>query len=407
MHTRPSSGPFARCVQWLRGYAFADPEQERDYQAEILPGATSRARTALLLAAGIWLVFTSADVWRGVWPAWSQVHEFPWSLMLISRVGVAVTIVGAGVRSCFPLTRGQLRWLALIVLTLFMAGTAAIVLIYAHLGVLREISVLMLITLAFFMPVGLNVQESTLAAAANIALVTVMGLFALNAEDIRHYQMAPLILAAAAGLGAVISSMREQSDRSQFQLRRALARQASEDSLTGLYNRREFDAYMDRAVHAAQREGQILVLCIIDVDHFKKYNDAHGHPAGDAVLVQVAKVLRKVARRSNDRAFRLGGEEFALLLDNPTDSYVHMVGQELLAAVRALALEHRGLDPVGWVSLSGGCVSLRIGETAEALYHRADQALYQAKQSGRAALVIQGVDCDAQTLRMADVLTQG
>lgn len=164
---------------------------------------------------------------------------------------------------------------------------------------------------------------------------------------------------------------------------RQLTQLAGEDSLTGLANRRSFEQALARAWGMARRGRESLALVMVDVDHFKAYNDGFGHPAGDGCLRAVAQQLRAGLRRQGDSVFRFGGEEFVLLLPD-TDAEQALQCCELLRqGLEDQALPH----PLGVVTISLGVAATRpdSGNDAgmEDLLARADAALYQAKREGR------------------------
>jgi diguanylate cyclase (GGDEF)-like protein len=157
------------------------------------------------------------------------------------------------------------------------------------------------------------------------------------------------------------------------------------DTLTGLPNRRALDEAAQRALANHQRLGTPVSLVLIDVDHFKRYNDHHGHPAGDQVLVALAGAMRAALQRGSDLPARMGGEEFAVLLEGCGTDQALALAERLRAAVAELALPH-GNPPDGGpahVTVSAGVASAQAGDNWDRLYERADQALYQAKQQGR------------------------
>lgn len=158
------------------------------------------------------------------------------------------------------------------------------------------------------------------------------------------------------------------------------------DALTGVSNRRAFAESLDSEVRAAQRAKAPLGLLMIDIDHFKTYNDHYGHPAGDQCLKEVAALLQRVVRRPRDRLCRYGGEEFAVLLPGTPLEGVVGVGREIVDKVRALGLAHTARpDGRGVVTVSVGGASLVPvqPEEAQTLLRLADQALYAAKAGGR------------------------
>gem|GEM_PF-2858024 len=167
---------------------------------------------------------------------------------------------------------------------------------------------------------------------------------------------------------------------------RQLAELAETDPLTGLANRRIFDARLAEEWNRAQRDCRPLSLILIDVDFFKRYNDHYGHPAGDSCLMEVAGAVKASARRAGDLAARIGGEEFALLLPRTTVKSAEMIAERLRRSVLELGIEHAD-TPGGRVSISLGVASTSphcsTVVTRGHLVKTADVALYAAKSQGR------------------------
>jgi len=161
---------------------------------------------------------------------------------------------------------------------------------------------------------------------------------------------------------------------------------STHDPLTGLANRRAIDARLHHEIAACRREGQPLSVALVDIDHFKRFNDGAGHLAGDHCLQQVAKLLGEACLRPRDLAGRYGGEEFALILPLTPLSGAMTYARGLLRALQQLQLPHPDSPLGGHVTLSGGLTTCVPDETttAEGLLLRADDALYQAKAKGRA-----------------------
>ncbi|NTY02564.1 diguanylate cyclase [Deinococcus sp. JMULE3] len=157
-----------------------------------------------------------------------------------------------------------------------------------------------------------------------------------------------------------------------------LAHLSLTDALTGLANRRAFDTQYEQALALAQRSARPTTLIMADIDHFKRYNDALGHPAGDECLRRVADVLRASCQRRTDLASRYGGEEFALLLLDTDPRGAHEVAGRIHAALEAAAIPHPD-HPLGRVTLSLGLASTAAPDLKDA----ADEALYRAKARGR------------------------
>jgi diguanylate cyclase (GGDEF)-like protein len=150
------------------------------------------------------------------------------------------------------------------------------------------------------------------------------------------------------------------------------------DGLTGVHNRRHFDERFLAETRRAQRSRSPLAVVLADVDHFKRYNDALGHLAGDDCLRRVAAALRSCLRRPTDLLARYGGEEFVSLLPDTDLAGAIGVAQLMEDAVRALALPHPGIDSIVTISLG-----VAAGGQTQGLVEAADKALYLAKAAGR------------------------
>ena len=160
---------------------------------------------------------------------------------------------------------------------------------------------------------------------------------------------------------------------------------AAIDELTGIPNRRSFDAAIAREWNRARRDKMNIALLMIDVDHFKSYNDIYHHQEGDTALKQVATTLSRFAKRPGDIAARYGGEEFALILANPTTDYVTQLAEELRQTINALEIAHSGSTTSEFLTVSIGTSICHVPENDDysVLIREADQALYEAKHAGR------------------------
>lgn len=180
---------------------------------------------------------------------------------------------------------------------------------------------------------------------------------------------------------------RKVAERQLGEANRRLARYAQQDYLTGLFNRRYLDERLGREIARARREGQPLSVCMVDVDHFKSYNDTLGHLAGDDCLRAVARALTQDTMRPGDVVSRYGGEEFVLVLAATGERGARVVAERARAAVEALRLPHP-VSPLGVVTVSLGvatCLPSREGGAPgmASLLRAADEALYAAKHAGR------------------------
>ncbi len=172
-----------------------------------------------------------------------------------------------------------------------------------------------------------------------------------------------------------------------LKLRETLKNQSIRDPLTNLFNRRYMEESLEREVKRAERKGQALGLIMLDVDHFKRFNDTYGHVAGDILLRELGQLFKRMIRGS-DIACRYGGEEFILLLPEASLQITQLRAEQIRIEAKHLNLQHRR-QPLGAISLSLGVASFpRHGNTTETLIQAADAALYQAKATGRDLVVV-------------------
>jgi diguanylate cyclase (GGDEF)-like protein len=166
---------------------------------------------------------------------------------------------------------------------------------------------------------------------------------------------------------------------------------ASTDSLTGLANRRTFDADLQREWRLAIRTQTPIALLMLDADNFKLFNDRYGHPDGDSVLQRIASCIRSQLRRPADRGVRYGGEEFVALLPDTELRGAVTIAESIRAAIAALAIAHEDA-PGGRVTVSIGVASCYpvAGTAPASLVQAADAALYEAKHAGRNHVRIAG-----------------
>ena len=185
-------------------------------------------------------------------------------------------------------------------------------------------------------------------------------------------------------LQGFIAVVTDITDRKRLQA--ALQEQAIRDPLTGLFNRRYLDETLPRELSRCLRNGEPLVVAMLDLDHFKRFNDAYGHEAGDIVLRAVGDLLGKTLRAS-DLACRYGGEELTLILHGSTLEDAKLRLDSLRRAVRQTRIVYRGSE-LPAITVSIGMTAVEATETdAMALLNRADAALYQAKAQGRNRVV--------------------
>ncbi len=190
---------------------------------------------------------------------------------------------------------------------------------------------------------------------------------------------------------AVVETLRDTTEQKLAQM--ALHSLAVKDGLTGLANRRSFDERLEADWLHAIREGSPLSLLLVDVDHFKLYNDTYGHQKGDACLKSVAEAMDRQVFRPADLAARYGGEEFAVIMPTTDEDGALHVAERLREAVFDLNLPHSASLTADRVTLSVGVASVIPSEDGKPqdLIEAADSALYRAKHAGRNRVMAGGL----------------
>ena len=206
-----------------------------------------------------------------------------------------------------------------------------------------------------------------------IAQGEMLGIMTLSSSEAIGDDARAVALAAAEQVSMALANLK---------LQETLRTQSLRDPLTGLFNRRYLEASLDREVQRSTRRQQPLSVLMLDVDHFKRFNDSHGHDAGDALLAQFGALLGRSVR-NEDVACRYGGEEFTILLQETDARQALDRANEICAAVRALDVQHRR-QTLGPVTVSIGVATApHAGTSPEELLRAADRALYAAKHGGR------------------------
>lgn len=185
---------------------------------------------------------------------------------------------------------------------------------------------------------------------------------------------------------------RVERQRAEEKLREAykeLEKRAVTDQLTGLYNRHHFDTVFDQELRRARRDKRELAFLMFDIDHFKKLNDTYGHLKGDEALKLVGATLKDLCRRPGDFAFRLGGEEFGVLVADQSSETVDAFADRIRKSMADLNIPNEGSDVAPHMTVSVGLVAMYPGqnETLDDFMKIADDRLYQAKSQGRNRVV--------------------
>jgi diguanylate cyclase (GGDEF)-like protein len=250
-------------------------------------------------------------------------------------------------------------------------------------GQVELLIVMPAMVLSPFFFLGLHFRPALTCVALTIASFAASALF---------FDLPATVLLRSCGflvMTAVISAMAawqiERQSRRSFLEGRLIAQLAEHDALTGAKNRRVFDEQLIRLWQQAVDDRRPLAILLIDVDHFKDYNDRYGHQAGDVALQQVAKAVKAQVRRPLDVLSRYGGEEFAALLYDIDGSQARDIAERMRLAVSALSIEHRGSRAARVVTISIGIAAIQPSADRRPLgaLQLADEALYAAKVGGR------------------------
>lgn len=241
-------------------------------------------------------------------------------------------------------------------------------------------------------PDDLQWVETTLRVPLKVGLETARATYRAIRKDGRHVWLESGGRRLADGNGFVVVTRdvttRKEMEQQLEEANRLLRGQAMQDPLTGLANRRQFDEMLGNEFRRVQRLQLPLGVIMLDIDHFKLFNDTYGHPAGDACINAVAAAVDSVLRRPGDLAGRYGGEEFAILLPGTDSAGAATMGERIRTAVESLGLAHSAASRgIVTVSVGAAVIMPPIGAVGPAAFmEAADAALYEAKRAGRNAV---------------------
>ncbi|HNE71379.1 MAG TPA: GGDEF domain-containing protein [Giesbergeria sp.] len=371
---RASTGAFAR-AGWLR-LRFADAALEADFRRYHLAEFLPRMRKSLPVALALFLAFAMLDA-LSLPPL---VRDGVLGLRLGGIVPVlALTWVALYVRSL----REWLQWL--VSASALASGLGIVGIIWVarvHAFGLPYEGIILATFFSYFLT-GLRFVAASLCGwlvfLAYVAMELHVG---LNGDTLLYNAF---FLATANLIGCFGNHFLEQAVRQNFCSMVQMHKLAERDFVTGLLNRRAFSTRATGIWREALRDGRSIGIAMVDVDHFKHYNDHYGHAAGDVALQSVAHVIAEHARRPLDACARYGGEEFVVLWYDVDADHAMALAQRMCQAVQALGLPHVASPTAGVVSISVGLVCTAVHNAAQwdAALRAADQALYQAKQQGR------------------------
>lgn len=376
---------YAETLRRMRGITAFAPALEREYLHAHLERVRTRLKTWFILMLLLDLGLAGAQLLdKGVSEPASMVR-------LALLVPSAVLLV-------------SLAWTALyypfylrVAPTLVAIHSTAVAVMAAQGATTGQSTELGTLMAAVFYFCGLRFRQAlTSCGCAAVAFLSVALFEDLPRGDLVRDMMVLLLS------GAICAAMYwdvERSYRRSFLERRIIGELLARDGLTNLMNRRTFDERLHSVWKQGLREQRRVALLLIDVDHFKRYNDTFGHIAGDVALRSVAQVFQQFARRPLDVAARYGGEEFAIILYDLASDDVFDIVERVLQGVRNMHIPHAATSDVAAPVLSvsvGACVLVPSpGQSVEAVMRIADEALYEAKRGGRDRAVIKTAEHQA------------
>ncbi len=389
---RPSSGhPYSDALKDGGARTRFGQELEREFREFYEEQNLPRARFSLIAALAAVLLVSAADQLTGPFATDSRVG--------LLRVGFLTPMLALGVFAAYlSATR---RYYATVT-ALGTLAVGAIVITMSQIAVSGGDSYMlmapMLVVLYACLFLGLLFQTALLVSALLVTLFFAMGFRTGLGAHVLMYSTAMLAITALVAGYSTFSF--ERLLRRKFVEARFLNELAERDGLTSLYNRRIFDDLMTRIWRQARREDATIEIIFIDIDYFKVYNDLYGHQAGDDCLKIVARTIARAAKRPFDFAARYGGEEFVLVLYGPPRDYARTLPERIRLDIADLAIPHEGSGIGNCVTVSVGVAHAQPvqGRSLTGAIQTADEALYEAKQSGRNRVVYKNAnDSDVQT----------
>lgn len=368
--------------QLKRGFErlrFDEAGVESEFRREFIINRLSRIRANLYLALSVLATFALADT--------LIVGEFARSGLYVLQFGALVPVLGILIGLTYHRRPHVLypRWAPWLAMPLG-AGMIAVDVRAALDGAPALFSGVLVFALFSSFLLGLLFYESLRVGAVLwlVYLAVALGAGLPEAEVLYN----TIVLLVVFVLSATVNYSIEEGIRHHFLERwqlHELSHTAVRDGLTGLYNRKAFDEKLINRWGMALREGVTLALILVDIDHFKRYNEEHGHRGGDDCLSKVAHALARAARRPFDFTARYGGEEFAIILYDTTKEYLEELSTVIHQEVSALQIRHGASDVSDRVTVSVGIAFVvpQVERTAGGIVQAADQALYQAKLKGR------------------------
>ncbi len=372
---------FARGLSHVSRLRF-EPALEARFLAHHLARVRSRVRIWLFVPCILSIVYTiTATLQFGIWSSAFWVHA-------AGVVPCILILTGLAWSPCYqrfylPIARVLIPWFGILIAT-FVAQAS----VDARDEQLAGLTFSVIAVCIFS---GLLLRSALVAAAGIIASFAVTSM-AVKLQAPVEILKSVLVLTTAGIASVLVARDMERSTREKFLESGLLAELTTHDGLTGLSNRRAFDEHLLRVWQQAQRDKRTLALLMLDVDHFKIFNDTYGHQAGDRALHAIGRLLRDFVRRPLDMAARYGGEEFALILYDLPAASVENIAERIRSTVQAEPLPVGNGTKSVTISIGMGIMAPTLGRTPQGALQLADEALYEAKAQGRNRILLKGVE---------------
>lgn len=369
---------------------FKDAGLEQRFTRHLLESTHNCAVLSGTIGMAVWLLFIVVDALR--YHSASPGHygsAFFYYVLLPRAAGLLVLLYA--ILSFRSRKNSDSKSIAIIFGTIFVIGVGitSTTCFYQNANIAAAQSAHLLIIVAAFSPVGLRFSQSMALSFALLGMSIVLGMVILLPEQWKAHYILMGMEAVAIVLAATGAYARESSMRQQFLLTHLMEWKANHDALTGLYNRHKLADSATQYLLQAQRDGLPVAFAVIDIDHFKAYNDCYGHQQGDAAIQAVGALLQGHARKPLDMAIRLGGEEFAIFTyGEDAPSLARRLGS-FQEEIEARAIVHARSSTSTHLTVSIGVASSnKERDNFEEMYKRADEALYHSKGAGRNRITV-------------------
>lgn len=349
------------------------PPLEAEYTAAHLQRVRWRLRLWHSLSAFIAAIFSATEISRmgfGAFLSWVHLG------LLLPIALILVVIAWSRAYERYYLTAANA------LMPVFVGLVAAFIAMSMARGNVEQLSALTVNLVGLFFFTGLFYRAALIATATAFLSFICTAIIVSLPLDVLLKSV--VVMSLTSGVAGLIYFDVEKTYRISFLEGALLTELGTRDGLSGLMNRRAFDEHLLRVWKQALRDQRVLGVLMIDIDHFKEYNDTQGHQAGDEAICHVARAIQAYSRRPLDMAARYGGEEFSVILYDLPAEHVTDLAERLRQNVASIAG-----SPT--VSVGAGIAVPTLGRTPQGLVLMADQALYEAKRAGRNRVVFKGV----------------